>query len=245
MADQVSLLHPHAGSKKQDNNRSKKHKVKLETSWKQHLMEEFSKPYFDQLIEFVKSEYKSNRVFPPGPQIFNAFDHSSFDKTKVVIIGQDPYHGESQAMGLSFSVPSNQKIPPSLQNVFKEIENDLEVQPKQSGDLTRWADQGVLLLNATLTVRAHQAGSHQGKGWEQFTDSVIQLINEQKEHVVFMLWGRFAQAKADFVDADKHLVLKAAHPSPFAAHKGFFGCKHFSKCNEYLHQHGKEPIDWS
>ncbi|PKV62773.1 uracil-DNA glycosylase [Pontibacter ramchanderi] len=218
--------------------------VKIEESWQKILQEEFEKPYFKNLVSFVKDEYTSQKVYPPGNQIFNAFEHCPFDKVKVVILGQDPYHGPNQANGLAFSVKDGVRIPPSLINIFKEIKNDLGKDLPATGNLERWADQGVLLLNATLTVRAGDAGSHQKKGWEEFTDAVVRKVNDLKEGVVFMLWGAYAQKKGAFIDVRKHLVLKAAHPSPFAADRGFFGTHHFSKANEYLKAQGKEPIDW-
>jgi len=218
--------------------------VRIEKSWKQRLKGEFEKTYFDKLTEFVRAEYKSKRVYPSPSDIFRAFDLCSFDDVKVVIIGQDPYHGQGQAHGLCFSVQDDVKVPPSLQNIYKEIVTDVGGKVPASGNLESWAQQGVLLLNATLTVVAGQAGSHQGKGWEEFTDAVIDVVNREKEGVVFMLWGRYAQNKAAMIDESKHLVLKAAHPSPFSAHSGFFGCKHFSKANEYLREHGKEEVRW-
>lgn len=218
--------------------------VHLEDSWKFRLENEFSKPYFEALISFVKSEYQTHTCYPPGKRIFAAFDHCSFDQVKVVILGQDPYHGPGQANGLCFSVQDGIAKPPSLLNIFKEIKNDLNLPIPESGNLERWADQGVLLLNATLTVRAHTAGSHQNKGWETFTDSVIRVINEQKEHVVFILWGSYAQKKGSFIDTSRHLVLKSVHPSPLSAHNGFFGNHQFSQTNEYLTGKGKSPIRW-
>lgn len=218
--------------------------VKIEESWQKILKEEFEKPYFKNLVSFVKDEYASQKVYPPGHQIFNAFERCPFDDVKVVILGQDPYHGPNQANGLAFSVKDGVRIPPSLINIFKEIKNDLGKDLPATGNLERWAEQGVLLLNATLTVRASDAGSHQKKGWEEFTDAVVQQVNDQKSGVVFMLWGAYAQKKGAFIDERKHLVLKAAHPSPFAADRGFFGTHHFSKANEYLKAQGKEPIDW-
>ena len=219
--------------------------VQIEESWKQHLAPEFEKDYFIKLTEFVRSEYQTTTIYPPGRLIFNAFNLCPFDKVKVVIIGQDPYHGPGQAHGLCFSVNDGVAFPPSLQNIFKEIQSDLGSPIPTSGNLTRWANQGVLLLNATLTVRAHQAGSHQRRGWEEFTDHVIDVLNEQREHIVFILWGAYAQRKGQRIDPNKHLILKAAHPSPLAANRGgFFGCKVFSKTNNYLKQHGIEPIDW-
>lgn len=218
--------------------------VKIEESWQNILQEEFEKPYFKDLVSFVKDEYTSQKVYPPGNQIFNAFERCPFDQVKVVILGQDPYHGPNQANGLAFSVKDGIRIPPSLINIFKEIRSDLGKDLPATGNLERWAEQGVLLLNATLTVRAGDAGSHQKKGWEEFTDAVVRKVNDLKEGVVFMLWGAYAQKKGAFIDERKHLVLKAAHPSPFAADRGFFGTRHFSKANEYLKQQGKEPIDW-
>ena len=219
--------------------------VKIEQSWKEHLSQEFEKPYFSNLIEFVKTEYTSTKVYPPGKFIFNAFEKCTFDNTKVVILGQDPYHGYNQANGLSFSVNDGVAMPPSLQNIFKEIKEDLAIAIPRSGNLERWAEQGVLLLNSTLTVRAGEAGSHQKKGWETFTDSVIKCISEEKEHVVFMLWGKYAQDKGTVIDGSKHLILKAKHPSPMAAnYGGWFGTKHFSQANDYLISKGLEPINW-
>jgi len=218
--------------------------VKIEQSWKKRLNKEFSAPYFLKLIEFIKEEKKVYQVFPPGPQIFNAFDKCPFVETKVVIIGQDPYHGIGQAHGLCFSVPSGVKPPPSLVNIFKELKSDINKEIPASGNLEHWASQGVLLLNATLTVRANTAGSHQNRGWEEFTDAAIRALNEEKENLVFLLWGAYAQKKGSFIDTQKHLVLKAAHPSPFSAYHGFMGCKHFSKTNEYLEGKGIAPIKW-
>lgn len=218
--------------------------VRIETSWKQRLEEEFEKPYFGELIRFVRQEYATHTVFPPGKLIFNAFDHCPFDQVKVVILGQDPYHGPGQAHGLCFSVPDGVPFPPSLQNIFTEIDKDLGVPVPASGNLERWANQGVFLLNATLTVRAHQAGSHQNKGWERFTDSVIHLLAENREHLVFMLWGSYAQQKGRFIDASRHLVLQSVHPSPLSAYRGFFGNHHFSQANAYLATHRLEPIHW-
>ncbi|MFA4814632.1 MAG: uracil-DNA glycosylase, partial [Candidatus Gracilibacteria bacterium] len=206
--------------------------------------EEFEKPYFKELVEFVKTEYANKKVFPPPSHIFRAFELCPFEDVKVVILGQDPYHGKDQANGLCFSVGENVVMPPSLQNIFKEIHDDLDLPIPQSGDLDYWARQGVLLLNATLTVEAGKAGSHQKKGWEMFTDAVIRAVSEEKEHVVFLLWGRYAQEKGAVIDEKKHLILRAAHPSPFSAYSGFFGCKHFSKTNEYLEWNGKEPVKW-
>jgi len=218
--------------------------VQIENSWKAALKPEFSKQYFLDLQEFVRNEYKTGVVFPPGKLIFNALNTTALPDVKVVILGQDPYHGAGQAMGLSFSVPAKMRIPPSLQNIYKEIEADLGTTQPPDGDLTRWSKQGVLLLNATLTVRSGQPGSHQGKGWEVFTDEIIKTISEKRQDVVFILWGNFAGAKEPLIDSTKHLVLKAAHPSPFSAHKGFFGCKHFSKANAYLKEHGQVEIAW-
>jgi uracil-DNA glycosylase len=218
--------------------------VKIAPSWKEKLYNEFEKPYFQTLTAFVKEEYRDHKVFPPPSLIFNAFAHCSFDEVKVVILGQDPYHNPGQANGMAFSVADGVTPPPSLQNIYKEISNELGTAVPESGNLERWADQGVLLLNATLTVRAHKPGSHQKKGWEEFTDAVIKLISDEKEHLVFMLWGAYAQKKGSIINEIKHLVLKSAHPSPFAANRGFFGNNHFKKANDYLQQHGKEPVDW-
>lgn len=218
--------------------------VKIQSSWKEALQSEFEKDYFVKLTEFVRGEYKSKPVYPPGNLIFNAFDHCPFDKVKVVIIGQDPYHGPGQAHGLCFSVNDGVDFPPSLLNIFKEIERDLSIPMPKTGNLTRWADQGVLLLNASLTVEAHKAGSHQGRGWETFTDAVIRKIAEQKEHVVFMLWGNYAQQKGAVINPARHLVLKSVHPSPLSAYRGFIGCGHFSAANKYLLQNGQAEIAW-
>lgn len=218
--------------------------VKIASSWKSHLSAEFEKPYFLELIEFVKSEYQQNTVYPPGKEIFKAFDSCDFQQVKVVIIGQDPYHGPDQANGLCFSVRDGVRMPPSLVNIFKEIHKDLGKPMPASGDLEHWAKQGVLLLNATLTVRASTPGSHQNKGWETFTDAVIKTISDQKEGLVFLLWGAYAQKKGEVIDRTKHLVLMSAHPSPFSADRGFFGCKHFSKANAYLKSKGLVEIDW-
>ena len=218
--------------------------VRIEESWKQKLTPEFEKDYFIKLTEFVRAEYASKTIYPPAKQIFNAFDHCPFDDVKVVIIGQDPYHGPGQAHGLCFSVAEGIPNPPSLQNIFKEIMSDLGKPMPANGDLTRWARQGVLLLNATLTVQAHQAGSHQRKGWEEFTDAAIRLLAEEREHLVFILWGAYAQKKGAFIDCSKHLVLASAHPSPLSAYNGFFGNKHFSRTNEYLKAHGIAEIEW-
>ncbi len=218
--------------------------VHIDPTWKELLAGEFEKQYFQQLADFVRQEYTSTIIYPPPKQIFAAFDYCPFDRVRVVILGQDPYHGPNQANGLCFSVRDEVRIPPSLQNIYKEIESDLGVPCPPSGNLERWAEQGVLLLNATLTVRAGQAGSHQGKGWEEFTDAAIKKISEEKEHVVFLLWGAYAQRKGQVIDVSKHLVLKAPHPSPFSAASGFFGCKHFSQTNNYLAEHGFESIRW-
>lgn len=218
--------------------------VKIESSWKVKLKEEFEKEYFINLSDFVRDEYKSDTVYPPGGLIFNAFNLCPFPNVKVVIIGQDPYHGPGQAHGLCFSVREGIGFPPSLLNIFKEIELDMGLSRPLSGNLERWASQGVLLLNATLTVRANQAGSHQKKGWEQFTDSVISIINAEKQNVVFLLWGAYAQKKGESIYKTKHLVLESVHPSPLSASRGFFGNKHFSRCNKYLTENGIEPIDW-
>ncbi len=219
--------------------------VAIEESWKEQLKAEFDKPYFESLIEFVKNEYKNHAVYPPGKLIFNAFDACPFDQCKVVILGQDPYHGPGQANGLSFSVNDGVRTPPSLLNIFKEINEDVGVPVPPSGNLERWAEQGVLLLNSTLTVRAGEAGSHQKKGWETFTDAVIQKISDEKENVVFLLWGKYAQDKGKIIDESKHHVLKAKHPSPLAAKwGGWFGSKNFSQTNEYLESVGKEEITW-
>jgi uracil-DNA glycosylase len=218
--------------------------VKIETSWAEKLTAEFEKPYFSELVDFVKEEYNRHLVFPPGKLIFNAFEHCPFNQVKVVILGQDPYHGPGQAHGLCFSVPENVAFPPSLQNIFQEINSDLSIPVPGSGNLERWADQGVFLLNATLTVRAHQAGSHQNKGWETFTDRVIHLLAENREHLVFMLWGSYAQQKGKFIDNSRHLVLESVHPSPLSAYRGFFGNRHFSKANDYLISHEISPIHW-
>lgn len=220
--------------------------VQIARGWKKALEAEFKQPYFHQIVALLKSEKESKQeIFPPGSLIFNAFNTTDLNKVKVVIIGQDPYHGVGQAQGLSFSVPKGVKPPPSLINIYKEIESDLGIRmPRGYGDLSHWARQGVLLLNASLTVRANQPNSHAGIGWQQFTDQVIRVLSEQRDQLVFLLWGNFAKEKGQHIDDKKHLVLKAAHPSPFAADKGFFGCKHFSKSNEYLSKHGKEPVDW-
>ena len=218
--------------------------VRIEDSWKRRLQPEFNKPYFEKLVAFVKQEYARYTVYPPGHLLFYAFDTCPFDKVKVVIIGQDPYHEPGQYYGLCFSVLDGVPFPPSLVNIFKEVQNDLGKPVPRSGRLERWSNQGVLLINSILTVRAHQAGSHQGKGWEEFTDAVIKRINDEKENVVFMLWGAYAQKKGAFIDRTRHCVLTAQHPSPLSADRGFFGCKHFSKANEYFRSKGLPEIDW-
>lgn len=218
--------------------------VRIDNSWKSVLNQEFEKEYFLKLTEFVRSEYKSTKIYPPGNLIFNAFNLCPFPKVKAVIIGQDPYHGPGQAHGLCFSVRDGIGFPPSLLNIFKEIETDLGITRSSSGNLERWSSQGVLLLNATLTVREHMAGSHQNKGWEQFTDSVINILNREKENLVFFLWGSYAQKKGESIDRSRHLVLESVHPSPLSASRGFFGNKHFSRCNEYLINKGIEPVNW-
>jgi len=218
--------------------------VKIEKSWKSALEKEFEKDYFSKLTEYVRMEYKQHTVYPEGRLIFNAFDHCPFEKTRVVILGQDPYHEPGQAHGLCFSVQQGIKFPPSLQNIFKEIRLDEGYEPNKDGNLERWANQGVLLLNATLTVRAQLAGSHQNKGWETFTDAAIHNLAQERTGLVFLLWGSYAQKKGEFIDAKKHLVLKSVHPSPLSAHRGFFGNHHFSQTNEYLMNQGLTPIDW-
>jgi len=218
--------------------------LKIEESWKKVLGSESEQKYFQTLAAFVKNEYKKEKVFPLAKDIFRAFDLCPFDQVKVVILGQDPYHGAGQANGLSFAVHTGVLLPPSLKNIFKEIESDMGMTPLADGDLSRWAYQGVLLLNATLTVRASSPGSHQKVGWESFTDKAVQMLSEQKEHLVFLLWGNYAKEKGKIIDRSKHLVLTAAHPSPFSAYNGFFGCKHFSKANEYLQKHNLPEIDW-
>lgn len=218
--------------------------IKIEQSWKEQLADEFEKDYFKQLAGFVRKEYSQGVVYPSGSSIFSAFDHCPFDRVKVVILGQDPYHEPGQAHGLCFSVQDGTPYPPSLVNIFKEIESDLGLKRPGSGNLTRWADQGVLLLNATLTVRAHQAGSHQGRGWEVFTDAVIHRLAEQRKDIVYILWGAYAQKKGAFIDPSHNLVLKSAHPSPLSSYRGFFGNKHFSRTNDYLVSAGKTPIQW-
>jgi len=218
--------------------------VRIEPSWKNALQSEFDKDYFVRLTDFVRNEYKTKLTFPPSALIFNAFDQCPFDKVKVVIIGQDPYHGDGQAHGLCFSVADGVAFPPSLLNIFKEIERDLGIAKPTSGNLNRWAQQGVLLLNATLTVQAHAAGSHQGRGWETFTDAAIHKLASEKEGLVFMLWGSYAQKKGDFIDTNKHLVLKSVHPSPLSAYRGFIGNNHFSLANKYMKEKGFEEIQW-
>ena len=219
--------------------------VKIDPSWKEHLDGEFSKPYFAGLTAFVRGEYAAHTCYPPGNLIFNAFNLCPFDRVKAVIIGQDPYHEPGQAHGLSFSVCDGTPFPPSLQNIFKEIQLDLGTPPPASGDLSRWARQGVLLLNATLTVRAHEAASHQRRGWETFTDAAIAALSRDRSHLVFILWGGYARSKARLIDRSKHLVLESVHPSPLSANRGgWFGNHHFSRCNEYLKENGVEPIEW-
>ncbi len=218
--------------------------VKIDATWRDRLQAEFDAPYFAQLTEFVRAEYQAGPCYPPGRQIFAAFDLCPFDRVKVVIIGQDPYHEAGQAEGLCFSVADGVPFPPSLQNIFKEIQDDLGRPVPPSGSLRRWARQGVLLLNATLTVRAHQAGSHQGHGWEAFTDAVIARLAAEREHLVFILWGSYAQRKGAMIDRSRHLVLASAHPSPLSAYRGFFGNHHFSRANAYLTSHGQTPIEW-
>ncbi|PPK99597.1 uracil-DNA glycosylase [Parapedobacter indicus] len=219
--------------------------IQLESSWKAVLAPEFAKPYMQQLKGFLQEEKKEHTVFPPSNLIFNAFDHTPFDKVKVVILGQDPYHNVGQAHGLSFSVPQGVAIPPSLRNMYQELSTDIAgFRIPTHGDLTAWANRGVLLLNATLTVRAHTAGAHQGKGWEAFTDKAIAELSARRTGIVFLLWGRYAKNKAALIDYRKHHILTAAHPSPFSAYNGFFGCKHFSKANAFLIKEGLEPIDW-
>ncbi|MFM7854246.1 MAG: uracil-DNA glycosylase [Flammeovirgaceae bacterium] len=218
--------------------------VRIDESWKQKLEQEFAKPYFLEVTNFVKSEYASTTVYPKPKEIFAAFDRCKFEDVKVVILGQDPYHGEGQANGLCFSVNEGVKPPPSLINIFKEIQNDLGKPIPNSGNLLRWAEQGVLLLNATLTVRASSPGSHQNKGWEQFTDAAIKALSDQRENLVFILWGAYAQKKGEVIDRNKHLVILSPHPSPFSADRGFFGSKPFSKTNEYLRSKGLKEIDW-
>lgn len=218
--------------------------VRIEESWRRVLQPEFDKPYFELLTDYVRHEYQTCTCYPPAGLIFNAFDTCPFDRVRVVILGQDPYHEPRQAHGLCFSVNDGVDIPPSLQNIYKEIHRDLGLPFPQSGNLQRWAEQGVLLLNATLTVRAHQAGSHQGKGWEELTDAAVAALNREREHLVFMLWGSYAQRKGQFIDRKKHLVLQTSHPSPLSVYRGFDGCGHFSKANKYLTEHGLQPINW-
>jgi uracil-DNA glycosylase len=218
---------------------------KIEVEWLEVLKEEFLKPYFDELKAFLLDEKRLFRIYPPGNRIFAAFDHTPFSKVKVVILGQDPYHGDGQAHGLCFSVPDGIPVPPSLVNIYKELNSDLGIQIPQSGNLEKWANQGVLLLNATLTVRANLAGSHQRRGWENFTDEVIRKLSAQQSGIVFILWGSYAHAKESMIDTSRHFVLKAVHPSPLSVYRGFFGCRHFSKTNELLKSIGKTPIDWS
>ncbi|MGN1375051.1 MAG: uracil-DNA glycosylase [Prevotella sp.] len=219
-------------------------KVSIEESWQQHLGEEFDKPYFESLVAFVRDEYARTTCYPPGNLIFNAFNLCPFDKVKVVLIGQDPYHEPGQAHGLCFSVNDGVPFPPSLVNIFKEIQGDIGTPIPESGSLVRWAEQGVLLLNATLTVRAHAAASHQRRGWEEFTDAVIRNLSAEREHLVFILWGSYAQSKQQLIDTERHMVLKSAHPSPLSAYRGFFGNHHFSLTNMYLQKHGMMPIKW-
>lgn len=218
--------------------------VKIEESWRRVLQPEFDKPYFELLTDFVRRQYQTRQCFPPAGLIFNAFNSCPFDTVRVVIIGQDPYHEVGQAHGLCFSVNEGVAIPPSLDNIYKEIQRDLGKPAPDSGNLQRWADQGVLLLNATLTVEAHRAGSHQNKGWEELTDAAIRALNEQRQNIVFMLWGSYAQRKGQFIDRRKHLVLETSHPSPLSVYRGFSGCGHFSKANAYLAEHGLPAIDW-
>ncbi len=219
--------------------------VKIEPSWKEVLKSEFEKEYFVKLTDFVRSEYQKHKIFPAPKNIFKAFDLCPFDDVKVVIIGQDPYHGDGQAHGLCFSVPEGIQTPPSLKNIYKEIHNDLGLPISQSGNLTNWAKQGVFLLNATLTVKAHQAGSHQRKGWETFTDAVIQTLNQKKDNLVFLLWGAYAQQKKQYINSERHLILESVHPSPLSASRGFFGNHHFSRTNAYLQENNLNPIDWN
>ena len=218
--------------------------VRIDESWRRVLQPEFDKPYFELLTNFVRHAYRTTQCFPPAGQIFRAFDLCPFDKVRVVIIGQDPYHDVNQAHGLCFSVQDGVPAPPSLVNIYKELQRDLGKPIPSSGNLTHWAEQGVLLLNATLTVEAHRAGSHQGKGWEELTDAAIPALNNQRSNIVFMLWGSYAQRKGQYIDRRKHLVLTAVHPSPLSAYRGFIGCGHFSQANAYLQQHGQTPINW-
>ncbi len=227
-------------------NRNRYHmNVQIDESWRSHIGDEFDKPYFASLVQFVRAEYQQHTCYPPGRLIFNALNLCPFDRVRVVIIGQDPYHEQGQAMGLSFSVPDGIAMPPSLQNIFKEIQGDVGTPIPATGNLTRWAEQGVLLLNATLTVRAHIAGSHQRHGWETFTDAAIRALSAEREHLVFILWGGYARSKAALIDRSRHLVLESVHPSPLSANRGgWFGNHHFSRCNDYLVQHGQQPINW-
>jgi len=218
--------------------------VRIEQSWKDRLGVEFDKPYFSELTSFVKEEYRKTKIFPPAKHIFRAFDLCPFDRVKVVIVGQDPYHGDGQAIGLCFAVEKNIPFPPSLINIFQEVESDLGRKPHADSTLLHWVKQGVFLLNASLTVRAHQAASHAGKGWEKFTDAVLQHLAAENEHLVFILWGAYAQKKGAFIDPQRHLVIQTVHPSPLSAYRGFFGSKPFSKANDYLRANGKEAIDW-
>ncbi len=218
--------------------------VEIEPSWRAALADEFQKPYFTTLAERIREEYQTHTVYPKPENVFNAFSHTPLPQVRVVILGQDPYHGPRQAHGLAFSVPDSIPLPPSLQNIYKEIRSDLAIATPNSGDLTRWADQGVFLLNATLTVRAGEAGSHQGLGWETFTDRVIEETSRLPDGVVYLLWGAYAQKKQALIDTTKHLVLTAPHPSPLSAHRGFLGCRHFSQTNAYLTRHGHAPIAW-
>jgi len=218
--------------------------VRIEQSWKSRLAKEFEQDYFAGLTDFVREEYRQYTIYPPARLIFNAFDLCPFDQVRVVILGQDPYHEPGQAHGLCFSVQEGVTLPPSLENIFREIRQDLGQEPLPSGNLERWARQGVLLLNATLTVRAHRAGSHQNKGWERFTDAVVHRLAEEKQGLVFLLWGAYAQRKGEFIDSSRHLVLKSVHPSPLSAYRGFFGNRHFSKTNQYLQSRGLDAIDW-
>lgn len=217
----------------------------IEAGWLDVLNEEFQKEYFISLKQFLLEEKRLYKVYPPGDRIFAAFDFTPFNRVKVVLLGQDPYHGEGQAHGLCFSVPAGIRQPPSLVNIFQELKDDLGIEPPASGNLEKWARQGVLLLNATLTVRANMAGSHQKKGWENFTDAVIRTLSEKRENLVFLLWGNYAQAKEALIDTSRHAVLKAAHPSPFSVYRGFYGCRHFSKTNDLLLKFGQSPIDWN
>ena len=217
----------------------------IDNDWLEYIQDEFRKPYYKELYQFVRQEYNTHVIYPPADDIFNAFHFTPLSKVKVLILGQDPYHGEHQAHGLCFSVlPDQTEIPPSLQNIYKELQDDLGCYIPNNGYLKKWADQGVLMLNTVLTVRAHQAGSHQGKGWEQFTDAIIQAVNAQDRPIVYLLWGKPAQSKIPMLTNSKHLILKAPHPSPLSAYRGFFGCRHFSQTNEFLNNNGIEHIDW-